>query len=232
MMCRHAVTLLLLNGFECLYGLLAREQGLEEVEAGAVLLKNRARALAAGRKVLCGHVARPPLVVALCDRLVCVSHCCWMWQEDNWKGQLRDLFKLFDVEQRGALDEDQLAMLLKVRTCPNFGAALPQLLSGAAGCVAAVQEMCIPISREELHAAVVDMDVDRNGLIELAEFTQYFVSLGFGDGGEGEGGGAGAYGDASEDSEVTAARAHNAKAPWGSPPPQWLQGCCCSRVSK
>ncbi len=59
-------------------------QGQEEIAAGALLLKERAKALAAGRK------------------------------EDNWKGQLRDLFKLFDVEQRGALDEDQLAMLLKV----------------------------------------------------------------------------------------------------------------------
>ena len=62
----------------------ARVQGQEEIAAGALLLKERAKALAAGRK------------------------------EDNWKGQLRDLFKLFDVEQRGALDEDQLAMLLKV----------------------------------------------------------------------------------------------------------------------
>ncbi len=40
---------------------------------------------------------------------------CMAAQEDNWKAQLRDLFKLFDVEQRGALDEDQLAMLMKVR---------------------------------------------------------------------------------------------------------------------
>jgi hypothetical protein len=72
----------------------------------------------------------------------------------------------------------------------------------------ASQEMCVPISREELHAAVVDMDVDRNGLIELTEFTQYFVSLGFGDGGEGEGAAA-AMMEASDDSEVRA------------------YGCCC-----
>jgi hypothetical protein len=64
---------------------LAAGRGAEEVAAGAVLLQNRSRALAAGRRV------------------------------ENWEGQLRDLFKLFDVEQRGALDEDQLALLLKVR---------------------------------------------------------------------------------------------------------------------
>ena len=63
---------------------LAAGKGAEEVEAGALLLKERARALAAGRP------------------------------DGDWKGQMRDLFKLFDVEQRGALDEDQLAMLLKV----------------------------------------------------------------------------------------------------------------------
>jgi hypothetical protein len=41
--------------------------------------------------------------------------------------------------------------------------------------------MCVPVSLDELHAAVVDMDMDGNGLIELAEFTQYFISLGMGD---------------------------------------------------
>jgi hypothetical protein len=106
-------------------GGVAAGKGREEVEAGAVLLQNRARVLSTQRK------------------------------EDNWQAQLRDLFVLFDVDQRGALDEDQLAMLL--------------------------QEMCIPVTPDELHAAVTDMDQDGNGLIELAEFTQYFASLGFRD---------------------------------------------------
>jgi EF-hand domain pair len=104
---------------------LSAGKGREEVEAGAVLLQNRARVLSTQRK------------------------------EDNWQAQLRDLFVLFDVDQRGALDEDQLAMLL--------------------------QEMCIPVTPDELHTAVTDMDQDGNGLIELAEFTQYFASLGFRD---------------------------------------------------
>ncbi len=77
---RHDAVYLCLSAHVSLWGV----QGQEEIAAGALLLKERAKALAAGRK------------------------------EDNWKGQLRDLFKLFDVEQRGALDEDQLAMLLKV----------------------------------------------------------------------------------------------------------------------
>jgi hypothetical protein len=64
--------------------------------------------------------------------------------------------------------------------------------------------MCVPVSRDELHAAVLDMDTDRNGTIELAEFTQYFVSLGFDDGSQGAGAGAG---DDSEDSEVGRRRA-------------------------
>lgn len=45
-----------------------------------------------------------------------------------------------------------------------------------------LQEMCVPVTPDELHDAVVEMDEDGNGLIELAEFTQYFASLGFRDG--------------------------------------------------
>ncbi len=41
--------------------------------------------------------------------------------------------------------------------------------------------MCVPVSADELHSAVVEMDVDGNGLIDIAEFTQFFVSLGFDD---------------------------------------------------
>lgn len=99
------------------------------MEAGAVLLQNRSRVLATQRR------------------------------EDNWQAQLRDLFNLFDVDQRGQLDEDQLAMLL--------------------------QEMCVPVTPDELHTAVLDMDSNGNGLVDLAEFTQFFASLGFRDGGEG-----------------------------------------------
>lgn len=72
-------------------------------------------------------------------------------REESWQAQLRDTFSLFDVDKRGALDETQLGDLLK--------------------------EMCVAVSPEELHAAVVDMDQDGNGFIELNEFTQFFASL-------------------------------------------------------
>ena len=48
-------------------------------------------------------------------------------------------------------------------------------------CHPRLQEMCVPITPAELKAAIEDMDEDGNGLIELAEFTQYFASLGFGE---------------------------------------------------
>ena len=117
--------IVLLSSCILLSRLTAAGKGKEEVEAGAALLQNRSRIMATQRK------------------------------EDNWQLQLRDLFQLFDVEQRGALDEDQLGMLLK--------------------------EMCIPVTPDELHQAVNAMDFDGNGLIELPEFTQYFASLGFRD---------------------------------------------------
>lgn len=58
---------------------------------------------------------------------------------------------MYDVEKRGAIPKDVLALVM--------------------------EELCVPVSPEELDEAMRVMDTDRSGLVELKEFTTYFDIL-------------------------------------------------------
>ena len=82
----------------------------------------------------------------------CVRHITELGLlEDDGLGELRDTFEIFDSDQSGSLDREQIGQLLSV--------------------------IGVEVGAEELDEAYAAMDADGNGSIEFLEFAGYYASL-------------------------------------------------------
>lgn len=97
-------------------------------------------------------------------------------QEIEQEIMLRDTFELFDVEERGGLDEHLMSLLLKQLGIPFTDDEIHEVRVVAdvllKGCVALVT--CVVVALCWLRQAFQNLDEDHNGYVECQEFINFF----------------------------------------------------------